>query len=62
MQNCRQQHYETVPALATLGDATRNRNNPIFVTLPKVAKEGAVLCCVIAHTLPMGTQLNLQIV
>ncbi len=29
---------ESVLALATLGDATRNRNNPICVVQPKVAK------------------------
>jgi hypothetical protein len=29
---------EYVLALATLGDATRNRNNPISVAQPKVAK------------------------
>jgi hypothetical protein len=29
---------EYVLALATLGDATRNRNNPIYVAQPKVAK------------------------
>jgi len=27
----------TALALATLGDVTRNRNNPIFVVLPKVS-------------------------
>ena len=29
---------EYVLALATLGNATRNRNNPIYVAQPKVAK------------------------
>jgi hypothetical protein len=36
-QNRQRQQHETVLALATLGDATRNRNNPICVALPKVA-------------------------
>ncbi len=35
---------EYVLALATLGDATRNRNNPICVTQPKVAKASAMAC------------------
>ncbi len=30
----------TILALATLGDATKNRNDPISVMLPKVAKAG----------------------
>jgi len=45
LQNCRQQRHATVTlgnvselALATLGGATRNRNNPICVVSPKVAK------------------------
>jgi len=40
-KNCwRQRHVTviTVLALATLGDVTRNRNNPICVASPKVAK------------------------
>ncbi len=28
----------TILALATLGDATKNRNDPIYVASPKVAK------------------------
>jgi len=35
-----------VLALATLGDLTKNRNDPICVTLPRLAKasmEGAIL-------------------
>ncbi len=36
-RNGQQQRHETVLALATLGDVTRNRNNPICVMLPKVA-------------------------
>jgi hypothetical protein len=31
-------------ALATLGDATRKRNNPICEASPKVAKASTVLC------------------
>jgi hypothetical protein len=40
-RNCRQQRHVTVItvlALDTLGDATRNRNNPICVALLKVTK------------------------
>jgi len=37
-RNHQRQWHETVLALATLGDATRNRNNPICVVPPKVAK------------------------
>jgi hypothetical protein len=36
-QNRERQRHETVLALATLGDMTRNRNNAICVSLPKVA-------------------------
>jgi hypothetical protein len=41
--NMRQSHDSYVTgttelALATLGDATKNRNDPIFVAPPKVAK------------------------
>jgi len=34
---------EYVLAFATLGDATRNRNNPICVTQPKVAKASTIV-------------------
>jgi hypothetical protein len=40
-QSCWQQRHVTVITvlvLATLGDATRNRNNPICITLLKAAK------------------------
>jgi hypothetical protein len=43
-QNRQRQRHKTVLAFATLGDATRNRNNPICVVPPKVAKASAVLC------------------
>jgi hypothetical protein len=33
----------TVFALATLGDATKNRNDPISVAPPKVAKASKVM-------------------
>jgi hypothetical protein len=36
--NTRQSTWAIVLALATLGGATRNRNNPICVASPKVAK------------------------
>jgi hypothetical protein len=36
-QNHQRQQHERVLALATLGDAIRNRNNPICVASPKVA-------------------------
>jgi hypothetical protein len=36
----------TALTLATLGDATRKRNDPISVTPPKVAKAGSdTYCC-----------------
>ncbi len=35
---------DDVLALATLGSATKHRNNPISVTLPKVAKTSTVAC------------------
>ncbi len=45
LQNYQQQQHKsvtlgdvTVLALATLGGASRNRNNPICVVLPKVAR------------------------
>ncbi len=34
----------TVLALATLGDATKNRNDPISVVLPKMAKASTIMC------------------
>jgi len=42
----------TVFALATLGGTTRNRNNPICVASPKVAKANTmvtVVCCCHQH-------------
>jgi hypothetical protein len=35
---------EYILALATLGDPTRNRSNPICVTQPKVAKASSMVC------------------
>ncbi len=50
----------TVLALATLGGATKNRNDPIFVVLTEVAKASTqvtVACCCCWHycakTLPI---------
>ncbi len=37
-RNSQRQRHETVLALATLGDVTRNRSNPICVVPPKVPK------------------------
>jgi hypothetical protein len=48
----------TVFALATLGDATKNRNDPISDVPPKVAKACTVTIAVagvIMLTLPMET-------
>jgi hypothetical protein len=49
--------------LATLGSATRNRNNPIYVMPPKVAKASTVCVAgagIITHTLPVETWLYIS--
>jgi len=42
--NSARQQTDYVLALATLGDVTKNRNDPISVVHPKVAKAGTVTC------------------
>jgi hypothetical protein len=42
-RNCRRQQQLTVLALATLGDTTKNRNNPIFC---RVAQELSLVAVV----------------
>jgi hypothetical protein len=63
LANCQRQQHATVTtvlALATLGSATKNRNDPICVVPPNVAKARtivAVTCpcrwCYCAKTSPM---------
>jgi hypothetical protein len=51
----------TVLSLATLGGATKSRNDPISVVPPKVAKAGIIVTVAdvfTSKTLPMYTSLN----
>jgi len=57
-RNCQRQQHETVLALATLGDATRNRNNPICVASPKVANASTVSCSCHRHYRLTFTNVN----
>jgi hypothetical protein len=51
------QATEYVLALATLGDVTRNRNNPICIVQPKVAKQvqWCVLLVAVAGVIPINS-------
>ncbi len=44
INNSNSHWYETVLVLATLGDVTKNRNNPICVMSPKVANASTISC------------------
>jgi hypothetical protein len=57
-----------VLALAAFGGTTKNRNDLIYVALPKVAKAGTIVtvacqCCwhYLAKTLPVKTLLKLKL-